>query len=168
MAMPSNDIDEIIAEVQAGFPQVRVIQTHKTWPDYDVNVWRFIVDRTAKESQLHSRSCSLPFLVKHDGAADSDVFTVHTVAEAGAAVLNYLRSISARTKPCEECGSWYFADTSEMGSMCPECSSIIFGYDPCVHVFVNRRCSLCHWDGSASKYIKNRLKKMGIKWKRPC
>lgn len=55
-------------------------------------------------------------------------------------------------KTCDECGSLYFADTSRMDSLCPECAHLLYGYEPCVHTFVNGRCSRCHWDGSVSDY----------------
>ncbi len=62
------------------------------------------------------------------------------------------------TKPCEECGSLYFGDSSRMMDMCPECSHLIYGYEPCVHVFVGKHCQKCYWDGSVSPYCQS-LKK---------
>lgn len=61
---------------------------------------------------------------------------------------------------CEECKSLYYKSTSVMESLCPECSSILYGYDNCIHIFdSNNRCSKCFWDGSKSEYIKNLVKK---------
>jgi DNA-directed RNA polymerase subunit RPC12/RpoP len=57
-------------------------------------------------------------------------------------------------KLCDECGSDYFADTSKMGALCPECSHHLYGYPNCDHAFVEGRCSRCGWDGSRSKYIR--------------
>src|SRR5437762_9950435 len=58
------------------------------------------------------------------------------------------------TKPCDECGSIYFAAASSMSQLCPECAHHLYGYRNCSHSFVNERCSLCGWDGSRSSYIK--------------
>lgn len=167
MSTPKHDIDDIIADVLAVLPHVRVIQTHKTWPAYDENVWRFINAR-GKEIQLESKSGSPPFVVKPDDSPGSRASIVTTIPDAVAVIVGYFHSIRLLTKACDECGSLYFADSSQMCAMCPECSTVIFGYDPCIHVFQDGRCSLCYWDGSASKYIKGRLKAMGIKWRRPC
>lgn len=165
MSTAKHDIDNIIAEVHVIMPEVRVIQTHKPWPAYDENVWRFIAER-GKEIQLESRSASLPFVVKPDDSPDSEISMVTTVPDAVTVIVGYFRSVRPLTKACGECGSLYLADSSQMCEMCPQCSTIIFGYDPCNHVFVDGRCSLCYWDGSASRYIKRRLKSMGLKWKR--
>jgi hypothetical protein len=54
-------------------------------------------------------------------------------------------------KTCDECDSLYFADTSRMNALCPECAHLLYGYEPCFHIFVDRRCALCHWDGSLSQ-----------------
>lgn len=59
------------------------------------------------------------------------------------------------TKICNECGISYFIDSSKMESMCPECANIIYGYEPCEHLFETIRCTKCNWDGSASEYIKS-------------
>ena len=56
-------------------------------------------------------------------------------------------------KRCDECGSDYFAASSVMASLCPECSHVIYGKPACIHVFNNNRCSKCGWDGSASDYV---------------
>ena len=36
---------------------------------------------------------------------------------------------------CDECESEYYQDTSKMSNLCPECSSILYGYENCVHKF---------------------------------
>ena len=56
---------------------------------------------------------------------------------------------------CEECGSEYYAETSIMQSLCPECAHKLYGYPNCSHVFENGRCKLCYWDGSRSEFLKN-------------
>lgn len=61
-------------------------------------------------------------------------------------------------KTCEECGSKYYAMSSKMQSMCPECASILYGYDNCNHVFKGGRCIKCFWDGSRSNYIDSLIK----------
>lgn len=56
-------------------------------------------------------------------------------------------------KICVECESEYLACTSKMMQLCPECASILYGYDNCQHVFKNGKCTKCLWDGSRSDYI---------------
>jgi hypothetical protein len=63
-------------------------------------------------------------------------------------------------KTCDECGSLYFPETSRMGSLCPECSHLLYGYKACDHAFVDARCTKCYWDGTLSDYCKT-LKRDG-------
>lgn len=63
------------------------------------------------------------------------------------------------TKICDECFSEYFADSSEMGKLCPNCSRFLYGYPNCEHNFENGRCKNCHWDGSTTKFIANGKKR---------
>ena len=58
------------------------------------------------------------------------------------------------TKVCDECKSEYYADSSKMRNLCPECSHILYGHENCDHQFVNGRCLKCFWNGNASEYIK--------------
>lgn len=53
---------------------------------------------------------------------------------------------------CDECGSEYYAGSSLMKSICPECAHALYGYTNCAHVFENGRCILCYWDGRKSKF----------------
>ncbi|MGV3612387.1 MAG: hypothetical protein ACO1N0_15620 [Fluviicola sp.] len=55
---------------------------------------------------------------------------------------------------CEECESDYFAKTSEMMSMCPDCSHYLYNYPNCVHEFENGRCIHCYWNGNTSEYLR--------------
>ena len=57
------------------------------------------------------------------------------------------------TKCCDECESEYFAETSQMAKLCPECAHRLYGYPPCDHVFHVGRCSKCGGDGSVSEYL---------------
>ena len=63
---------------------------------------------------------------------------------------------------CDECGSEYYQSTSKMASLCPECSSTLYGYENCVHEFENGRCVKCFWNGRTSSYLK-KLKKKNLK-----
>ena len=54
---------------------------------------------------------------------------------------------------CDECNSQYYSDTSEMSSLCPECSHFLYGYKNCEHQFENGRCLKCFWNGNQSEYI---------------
>jgi len=65
-------------------------------------------------------------------------------------------------KTCDECRSVYFAETSRMDALCPECSHLLYGYEACEHTFVDGRCSKCYWDGSVSEYCR-KLKEEGSK-----
>ncbi len=60
----------------------------------------------------------------------------------------------SETKCCDECGSDYFAHTSQMLWLCPECAHWLYGYPPCAHEFVQGRCSKCGWDGAVSAYLR--------------
>ncbi len=58
---------------------------------------------------------------------------------------------------CDECQSDFYLKTSQMFSLCPQCAHILYGYENCSHIFKNERCIICHWDGSQSEYINNKL-----------
>jgi len=58
-----------------------------------------------------------------------------------------------KTEVCDECQSLYYADSSQMSKLCPECASILYEYENCAHTFQDSRCTKCYWDGSVSKYI---------------
>ena len=55
---------------------------------------------------------------------------------------------------CVECGSQFLKSKSKMKNLCPECASILYGYENCKHIFKNGRCIKCFWNGSRSDYIK--------------
>ena len=57
---------------------------------------------------------------------------------------------------CDECESLYFAKTSKMMRLCPECAHRLYGYEACVHSFHDGRCVHCYWDGSVSDYLYSR------------
>lgn len=59
-----------------------------------------------------------------------------------------------KTRCCDECGSEYFAASSRMSSLCPECAHWLYGYPRCPHEFANGQCSKCGWDGSVSAYLR--------------
>jgi len=61
-------------------------------------------------------------------------------------------------RDCFECESDYFADTSKMGHLCPDCSHFLYGYINCTHDFKNDRCVKCYWNGKSSDYL-NEIKK---------
>jgi predicted RNA-binding Zn-ribbon protein involved in translation (DUF1610 family) len=60
------------------------------------------------------------------------------------------------TKRCDECGSDYFADSSAMAQLCPECAHLLYAYPICEHNFADGRCTRCGWDGSLSRLSKER------------
>ena len=62
--------------------------------------------------------------------------------------------LSKEVKVCDECKSEYYANTSEMKNLCPECSHVLYNYKNCDHQFENGRCIKCFWNGSISEYIK--------------
>ena len=61
-------------------------------------------------------------------------------------------------KSCDECASEYYANTSNMSSLCPDCSHHLYGYPNCEHNFANGRCTKCYWHGESTDYIRG-LKK---------
>ena len=58
-----------------------------------------------------------------------------------------------KLKICDECNSEYNKDFSKMENLCPECSSILYGYQNCEHKFKESRCEKCYWNGNSSDYI---------------
>ena len=54
---------------------------------------------------------------------------------------------------CDECGSTYRAQNSQVSALCPECAHQLYGYPPCPHRFAAGRCEICGWDGSVSPYL---------------
>ena len=58
---------------------------------------------------------------------------------------------------CSECESEFFKEASEMKGLCPECAHYLYGYQNCVHQFINDRCIKCYWNGCSTDYI-NKLK----------
>lgn len=58
---------------------------------------------------------------------------------------------------CDECKSAFVETTSQMSSLCPECSHQLYGKDNCDHEFKDGKCKICHWDGSRSTFIDNML-----------
>ena len=54
---------------------------------------------------------------------------------------------------CDECRGSYFTKSSQMWSLCPECSHYLYGYPLCEHLFVGSQCSKCGWSGTRSEYI---------------
>jgi predicted RNA-binding Zn-ribbon protein involved in translation (DUF1610 family) len=59
-------------------------------------------------------------------------------------------------RECDECRSDYFAGSSQMAALCPECAHLLYGYPPCAHSFDHGRCTACGWDGSRSDYLRHR------------
>lgn len=46
-----------------------------------------------------------------------------------------------------------------MKKLCPECASILYGYEFCKHIFKDGKCIKCSWDGQRSDYFKSLLDK---------
>jgi hypothetical protein len=65
-------------------------------------------------------------------------------------------------RKCDECESDYLAVTSYMCNLCPECSSLLYEYPNCEHVFVDGRCATCRWDGSRSEFLRRRLRELEL------
>ncbi len=63
---------------------------------------------------------------------------------------------SRTTRRCDECQSLYFAESSAMAALCPECAHQLYGYPRCDHDFRGQRCVDCFWAGSASDYLRGR------------
>ncbi len=58
-----------------------------------------------------------------------------------------------KIKVCDECNSEYYDDTSQMDSLCPNCSFYLYGYENCKHQFEDGKCIRCLWNGKTSEYI---------------
>ena len=63
-----------------------------------------------------------------------------------------MHSIPRLTTTCNECTSLYYADTSAMSGLCPECAHLLYSHPNCKHRFEAGRCTICFWDGSTSAY----------------
>jgi hypothetical protein len=83
---------------------------------------------------------------------------LHATAPLGEQGMTTQRRKELATTPCDECGSSYFAKTSSMIALCPECAHLLYGYPNCDHSFVDERCSRCGWDGSRSSYLRTKLR----------
>ena len=57
-------------------------------------------------------------------------------------------------KICDECGSEFLVGSSKMMGLCPECASVLYGYENCKHIFHQGRCVKCLWKGNKSEYVK--------------
>jgi len=53
---------------------------------------------------------------------------------------------------CEECGSPFAENASEMTNLCPECAFLLYDKPRCVHSFYDGCCVKCGRDGSRSVY----------------
>lgn len=56
---------------------------------------------------------------------------------------------------CCECESEFLTAASKMKELCPECASVIYGYENCNHIFKDGKCVKCLWNGNRSEYIKS-------------
>jgi|TARA_B110000902_G_scaffold184368_1_gene208714 predicted RNA-binding Zn-ribbon protein involved in translation (DUF1610 family) len=70
-----------------------------------------------------------------------------------------LHIMEKEIKICDECESEYFAASSKMMKLCPDCSHFLYDYENCNHIFENDRCVNCHWNGKSSKYILSKKEK---------
>ena len=57
---------------------------------------------------------------------------------------------------CDECGSPFKPEATEMAGICAECAHLLYGYPACKHKFVEGRCEKCGWDGSHSPFLKGK------------
>lgn len=56
-------------------------------------------------------------------------------------------------KRCDDCFSLYYADTSPMANLCPDCSHQLYDYPNCEHQMEQGRCIKCYWGGMDEDYI---------------
>src|SRR4051812_10840385 len=90
-----HDIEAVISAVRSAFPNVRVVQMHKTHPADDDGLWWFRLPGVTRDIQIESPTYGCPFIVEHDDMkASTDAITVHSVPDAVSAVVSYLQSIS--------------------------------------------------------------------------
>jgi predicted RNA-binding Zn-ribbon protein involved in translation (DUF1610 family) len=60
-----------------------------------------------------------------------------------------------KIKICDECESPFVVEDSQMKNLCPECSSILYGYQNCEHIFLEQQCVNCNWNGNTSEYLRS-------------
>ena len=56
-------------------------------------------------------------------------------------------------KICDECTSKYYANSSKMASLCPNCTHYLYAYENCLHKMEDNKCKICGWDGTISPFI---------------
>jgi hypothetical protein len=61
----------------------------------------------------------------------------------------------SNSKCCDECESEYFAGSSAMAQLCPECAHRLYDYPACSHVMIDGRCTTCGWNGSRSRFLEH-------------
>ena len=62
---------------------------------------------------------------------------------------------------CDECGSLYFKESSEMIGLCPNCAHKLYGYPNCSHEFEDGICKKCGWNGQTSIFLKDLKRENG-------
>lgn len=67
---------------------------------------------------------------------------------------------------CIECKSEYYATTSKMKELCPECAHQLYDHSRCFHKFENGRCTKCYWNGNTSEHLLEKKKRINKKRKR--
>lgn len=53
---------------------------------------------------------------------------------------------------CDECESPFYAASSAMKSLCPECAHLLYGHPNCDHSFAAGSCTKCGWNGARSVF----------------
>jgi hypothetical protein len=74
--------------------------------------------------------------------------------------------MTRKINACVECKSEYYANTSKMTKLCPECAHQLYEHPRCFHKFENGRCTKCYWNGKTSEYILALKKRIIKKQKR--
>lgn len=72
---------------------------------------------------------------------------------------DFFDEVESVSRRCDECGSMFFAQTSRMDGLCPECAHHLYGEVNCTHRFANGHCAHCGWDGSRSDYVRSLIEK---------
>jgi predicted RNA-binding Zn-ribbon protein involved in translation (DUF1610 family) len=60
---------------------------------------------------------------------------------------------------CNECGSNFISESSEMINLCKECSHILYNYEKCEHLFEKENCTKCGWNANRSVFMLKKVNK---------
>ena len=125
---------------------------------YDAVDKRYILEKIVTWVAWYSRYYSIS--KEEYELFDTDIEKLKSIAnECNKAAISHQRFIGSENlrdeivKVCDECASRYYANSSKMESLCPNCAHYLYAYENCLHKMKDSRCKICGWDGTISPFI---------------